>query len=208
VQRTFADRDALELCRAVRAMEIPGDAAPAFVVVASWEDEMDMEAGVEAGVTDWLLWPFKETYARTRMHCWMLRQACHWSPAPLTIDEEQRLRALQDMQILDTPPEERFDRYTRIAAGLFDVPIALVSLIDRDRQWFKSRHGLEVLETPRETAFCAHAILDRAVLQVADTLHDVRFADNPVRHLATRASGSMPVRRSPPPTAAWSARSA
>jgi len=179
VQRRFAGRDALELCRAVRAMEIAGEAEPAFVVVASNEDEMDMEAGVEAGVTDWLLWPFKETYARTRMHCWMLREACRWSPAPLAIDEDQRLRALQDMRILDTPPEERFDRYTRIAAELFDVPIALVSLIDRDRQWFKSSHGLAVAETPRETAFCAHAILDRAVLQVADTLQDARFADNP-----------------------------
>jgi GAF domain-containing protein len=141
---------------------------------------MDIEAGTEAGVTDWLLWPFKETYARTRMHCWMLRQACRWSPAPLATNEEQRLRTLQEMAVLDTPPEERFDRYTRIAAELFDVPIALVSLIDRDRQWFKSRHGLDVLETPRETAFCAHAILDHAVLQVADTLQDARFADNPL----------------------------
>jgi phosphoribosyl 1,2-cyclic phosphodiesterase/CheY-like chemotaxis protein len=180
VQRVFGGRDALELCRAVRALDIPGETAPSFVVVASREDEMDIEAGTEAGVTDWLLWPFKETYARTRMHCWMLRQACRWSPAPLATNEEQRLRTLQEMAVLDTPPEERFDRYTRIAAELFDVPIALVSLIDRDRQWFKSRHGLDVLETPRETAFCAHAILDHAVLQVADTLQDARFADNPL----------------------------
>jgi len=179
VQRRFAGRDALDLCREVRALETAGDGELAFIVVASHEDEMDMEAGVAAGVTDWLLWPFKETYARTRMHCWMLREACRWSPAPLAIDEEQRLRALQDMQILDTPPEERFDRYTRIAAELFDVPVALVSLIDRDRQWFKSNHGLEVAETPRDSAFCAHTILDREVLQVADTLQDARFADNP-----------------------------
>ncbi len=179
VQRRFAGRDALELCREVRALESADDAELAFIVVASHEGDMDMEAGVAAGVTDWLLWPFKETYARTRMHCWMLREACRWSPAPLAIDEEQRLRALQDMQILDTPPEERFDRYTRIAAELFDVPVALVSLIDRDRQWFKSNHGLEVAETPRDSAFCAHTILDREVLQVADTLQDARFADNP-----------------------------
>jgi len=114
------------------------------------------------------------------MHCWMLRQACRWSPAPLPLDEEQRLQALLDMQVLDTPAEERFDRYTRIAAELFDVPIALVSLVDRERQWFKSRHGLEATETPRETAFCAHAILARAALQVPDALQDRRFADNPL----------------------------
>ncbi|MEO8311513.1 MAG: GAF domain-containing protein, partial [Caldimonas sp.] len=133
-----------------------------------------------AGVTDWLLWPFKETYARTRMQRWVLREACRWAPAPLPQDEARRLAALHALRILDTAPEERFDRYTRIAAGLFDVPIVLVSLIDGDRQWFKSRHGFDVVETPRETAFCAHTILDSAVLQVPDALQDARFADNPV----------------------------
>jgi len=101
-------------------------------------------------------------------------------PAPPPPDEERRLRALQGLQLLDTPPEERFDRYTRIASRLFDVPIALVSLVDRDRQWFKSRHGLDIVQTPREAAFCAHAILDGEVLQVPDALQDSRFADNPL----------------------------
>jgi GAF domain-containing protein len=141
---------------------------------------MDIEAGLRAGVTDWLVWPFKEAYARTRVHCWVLRLACRWSPAPLPEDESRRLHTLQGLHVLDTLPEERFDRYTRIAAGLFDVSIALVSLVDRDRQWFKSRHGLEVGETPREAAFCAHAILGREVLQVPDALQDQRFADSPL----------------------------
>lgn len=180
LQREFAGRDAIELCRAIRAMDRFDGDTPVLVIVASRQEELDEAAGLRAGVTDWLLWPFKETYARTKMHCWMLRQACRWSPAPLPLDEEQRLQALLDMQVLDTPAEERFDRYTRIAAELFDVPIALVSLVDRERQWFKSRHGLEVTETPRETAFCAHAILARAALQVPDTLQDPRFADNPL----------------------------
>ena len=178
--RQFGGRDALELCRTIHAMDSANAPAPTVVIVATRQDEIDVEAGVRAGVTDWLLWPFKETYARTRVHHWMLRQAGRWSRAPVPEDEAQRLSALHRLRILDTPPEERFDRYTRIAAQLFDVPIALVSLIDRDRQWFKSRHGLDAVETPRETAFCAHAILDRAVLQVPDALQDPRFADNPL----------------------------
>jgi phosphoribosyl 1,2-cyclic phosphodiesterase/CheY-like chemotaxis protein len=180
LQRQLAGIDALELCRAIRALDDPDAANPSIVVVAASQEEMDVEAGVRAGVTDWLLWPFKETYARTRMHCWILREACRWSPAPLPTDEGRRLDALHALRVLDTPPEERFDRYTRIAAGLFDVPIAMVSLIDRDRQWFKSRQGFHATETPRETAFCAHTILDRHVLQVPDALQDPRFADNPV----------------------------
>jgi len=180
VQRDFAGTDALELCRVIRSLEGFDADNPVLVVVAASQQEMDVEAGVGAGVTDWLLWPFKETYARTRMHCWVLREACRWSAAPLPDGEERRLDALRALGVLDTLPEERFDRYTRIAAGLFDVPIALVSLVDRDRQWFKSRHGYGVAETSRETAFCAHTILDGVVLQIPDALHDARFADNPV----------------------------
>jgi len=180
MQRRLAGIDALEVCRAIRAMEGFDQTNPALVVVAANQEEMDVDAGVRAGVTDWLLWPFKETYARTRMHCWIMREACRWAPAPLPIDEGRRLDALHALGILDTPPEERFDRYTRIAAGLFDVPIAMVSLIDSDRQWFKSRYGLDITETPRDTAFCAHTILDGEVMQVTDALQDPRFADNPV----------------------------
>ena len=162
------------------ARSIPRDpTTPAIVVVASRQDEMDVDAGNRAGVTDWLLWPFKETYARTRMQSWVLREPCRWSAAPLPENEARRLDALYALNVLDTPPEERFDRYTRIAAELFDVPIAFVSLIDSDRQWFKSRLGLDVSETPRDVAFCAHTILDNAVLQVPDALQDARFADNP-----------------------------
>jgi phosphoribosyl 1,2-cyclic phosphodiesterase/CheY-like chemotaxis protein len=179
VQRQFGGRDALDLCRALREAAA-GPNEPTIVIVAARQQEVDVDAGVRAGVTDWLLWPFKESYARTRVHRWVLRQACRWSPAPLPPDEESRLRALQDLRLLDTPPEERFDRYTRFAAKLFDTPIALVSLVDRDRQWFKSRQGLDETETPRETAFCAHAILGGEVLQVSDALQDARFADNPL----------------------------
>lgn len=84
------------------------------------------------------------------------------------------------MSILDTPPEERFDRITRIAAAAFNAPIALVSLVDSERQWFKSCYGLQARETPRDVAFCAHVVNMREELVVCDTLLDDRFADNPL----------------------------
>jgi GAF domain-containing protein len=127
-----------------------------------------------------LIWPFSEEYARTRIHAWVLREACRWKCATLPADEERRLIALHQSGVLDTEPEERFDRYTRIAAALFDVPIALVSLVDRDRQWFKSRWGLDASQTDRDRAFCAHVILGNDVMQVPDALADDRFADNPL----------------------------
>jgi len=100
--------------------------------------------------------------------------------APLPVNEEQRLAALRALCILDTPPEERFDRITRLAKKLFEVPIALITLVDAERQWFKSCQGLRVRETPRDISFCGHAILSQEGLVVPDTLLDERFADNPM----------------------------
>jgi GAF domain-containing protein len=82
--------------------------------------------------------------------------------------------------VLDTTPEARFDRLTRLAALAFDVPIALVSLVDHDRQWFKSAHGVDARETSRESSFCAHAIVNRTPMVIPDALQDERFADNPL----------------------------
>ena len=95
-------------------------------------------------------------------------------------NEACRLAALHELHILDTPPEERFDRITRLARRLFDVPIALVSLVDADRQWFKSREGLEATETPRAVSFCSHAILQDHILVIPDAKLDPRFCDNPL----------------------------
>ncbi len=101
--------------------------------------------------------------------------------ANLPADEEQRLRALQECDVLDTPPEASFDDITRMAARLLGAPISLVSLVDETRQWFKSHHGLAVAHTPRAIAFCAHAILQgEGVFEVADARADPRFADNPL----------------------------
>ena len=90
------------------------------------------------------------------------------------------MASLRELRILDTDPEERFDRITRLAAAVFDVPIALVSLVDKDRQWFKSCYGIGAKETPREVSFCAHVVYNRETMLVSDALMDPRFADNPL----------------------------
>lgn len=95
--------------------------------------------------------------------------------------ERARVEAVRKLRILDTPPEPGFDRLTRLAADIFDVPTALVSLVDGDRQWFKSRHGMELPETSRADAFCSHAIqAPGGVMVVPDATKDPRFADNPL----------------------------
>jgi GAF domain-containing protein len=94
--------------------------------------------------------------------------------------EADRIAELRRYEVLDTPVEPAFDRIVRLAALLLDVPITLISLIDAERQWFKSRHGLEATETPRALAFCDHAIRGHDVMVVADAAHDVRFRANPL----------------------------
>ncbi|MGY5452805.1 sensor domain-containing diguanylate cyclase [Agarivorans sp. MS3-6] len=96
------------------------------------------------------------------------------------VNEASRLQTLKQLDVLDTQPEERFDRITRMAKRLFKVPIALVSLVDENRQWFKSCFGVDATETPRDISFCGHAILDNTTFQIRDALEDKRFADNPL----------------------------
>ncbi len=99
---------------------------------------------------------------------------------PLPLDETVRLKSLHSLKILDTQPEERFDRITRMAQRYFGVEICLVSLVDANRQWFKSKQGLDACETSREISFCGHAILDERVFVIENALEDERFADNPL----------------------------
>ena len=106
---------------------------------------------------------------------------------PIPVNEASRIDSLVKLDVLDTDPDERFDRITRLARQMFDVPIALISLVDKNRQWFKSRQGLAVQETERRVSFCAHAIArpvtikqDTRIMQVRDTLQDSRFAGNPL----------------------------
>jgi diguanylate cyclase (GGDEF)-like protein len=95
-------------------------------------------------------------------------------------DELTRLETLRSLDVLDTLPEERFDRLTRMTKRMFGVPIALVSLVDENRQWFKSRMGLGATETSRDISFCGHAILGEDVLIIPNAMEDERFADNPL----------------------------
>lgn len=95
-------------------------------------------------------------------------------------DENARLEVLRALNILDTPPEERFDRLTRLARRVFNVPISTVTMVDSNRQWFKSCGGVDVRETPREISFCAHAILYDDMLIVENATKDERFKENPL----------------------------
>lgn len=101
-------------------------------------------------------------------------------PAPIPTDEAERLSALRALMLLDTPPEERFDRLVRFAAEQLDTPIAMVSLVDGQRQWFKARVGLDDTESARDVSFCGHAILKEEVFVVEDARSDPRFEDNPL----------------------------
>ncbi len=100
--------------------------------------------------------------------------------APLPKNEKKRIQVLWQYDVLDTVPEELFDDLTELAACICETPIALISLVDEDRQWFKSKIGLTLKETSRDISFCAHAILHKGLLIVPDTTKDERFKNNPL----------------------------
>ena len=100
--------------------------------------------------------------------------------APVARDEAKRLKVLWEYEILDTVPEEVFDDLTELAARICEAPIALISLVDEDRQWFKSRVGVTLTETSRDISFCAHAIQQHDLFIIPDATKDARFAANPL----------------------------
>ena len=100
-------------------------------------------------------------------------------PAPIPANDDERLAALRQLLILDTPPEERFDRIVAFATNEFDLSRGTITLVDADRQWFKARVGVEACETDRATSFCGHAVTSHDFLVVEDARQDPRFHDNP-----------------------------
>jgi CheY-like chemotaxis protein len=176
LEDTGGDR-ATQACRAIRRLRDIGDGLPIVVVMSS--EHHARADGVDDGFTDVLVEPYSPNYARTRIRAWLMRAACRWVRPPEPNDEDRRLAATRSLGLWKTPPEERFDRVVRVAAAAFDVPIALIALMERDREWFKSCYGLEIREVLRDDSFCGHAIFERQPLVVSDALLDERFADNP-----------------------------
>ena len=176
---SFADDGGFDLVAAIRDLGTENGSGVPIIMVGS-DDARWRPDSAETRITEWLVWPASPFFLRTKLRAWLLRRASRWQNAPRPPDEAARLDALRGLGILDTAPEARFDRHTDDIAAILDVPVALVSLVDVDRQWFKSRRGIDVEETPREMSLCAHAILGADVLQVEDTLADERFADNPL----------------------------
>jgi phosphoribosyl 1,2-cyclic phosphodiesterase len=170
-ERMLAAANALRQSQDPRLQQLP------CVVLGSQpcDDGRDWSA-----VAGWLSPSCSREYARSRLRAFLLRARCRWQAAALPEDEAGRLQALRALRLLDTPREDRFDRFTRMAAAIFDTPFAFISLVDAERQWFKSCVGIDAEETPREVSFCAHAILQRDLFVVSDTLLDDRFAENPV----------------------------
>ena len=168
---------ASEACRAIRRVRDIGDGLPIVGVMSS--ERHARADGVDDGFTDVLVEPYSPNYARARIRAWLMRAACRWVRPVEPNDEDRRLAATRSLGLWKTPPEERFDRVVRVAAAAFDVPIALIALMERDREWFKSCYGVEFREVPRDASFCGHAIFERQPLVVSDAHLDERFADNP-----------------------------
>lgn len=168
--------DALAIVKAIAA-DRTNDRRRMPILVIADREYPDVD---KSGISEWLVAPFSGSYAQAKLEAWVHRGASRWKKAAIPADEERRLTTLRSMGLLDTQPEARFDRLTRLASHIFAVPIALITLIDRDRQWFKSSVGMGIRETPRESSFGAHTVYNRATLVVNDALVDDRFAENPL----------------------------
>jgi GAF domain-containing protein len=168
-------RETTDCVRTVRSLDTLGSAVPIILVTRSEDGPLNEELEV----TDQLVEPFTANYARTRLRAWLMRRACRWALPPEPEGEPQRLAALRGLGILDTSPDKHLDRLVHLAADLFDVPIAAVTLVDRDRQWFKASCGLPARETPRDESISAHIVAQPATMIVSDAFLDPRFAENP-----------------------------
>ena len=113
------------------------------------------------------------------LDCWAAQRRGRWARGRIPENETARLAALHELGVLDTNRDENFDRITRLATALFNVPASIVTLVDDERQWFKSCHGFDGGESSRDLSFCAHIVYSREPMIVTDTFNDERFADHP-----------------------------
>jgi len=166
---------ALNSAKLIRSLEEPLGSLP--IILAG---EIDCnQSDEELEVIDRLVAPYTDNYARTRLRACLMRRACKWARPAVPVNEADRLAALHALNILDTPSDDLLESIINLATDIFDVPIAAVTLVDKDRQWFKASCGLAERETPRDESFCAHVVADPATTIVPDTLLDPRFAENP-----------------------------
>ena len=175
----------LQICEEIRTtMGAWGKQVPLLIVASKSGESKEDQARIDKylNADNYIRGVYSHAYFITRIQMSLLRIPLRWRRAPLPPTEELRVATLKKTGLLDSGFEERFDRITRVAKAMYNVPIALVSLVDSDRQWFKACCGLPegVRETPRDHAFCAHVILQDDVFVVPDALQDERFADNPL----------------------------
>jgi GAF domain-containing protein/phosphoribosyl 1,2-cyclic phosphodiesterase len=176
----------LTTCKAIREDSGAWGKEVPFLIVAKDHGEVEAmrEQGAAVGVTDWVVEPFSQAYIRTRIRMAISRSPCKWVPPVIPKNEKSRQAALLSLDVLDSPMEERFDRITRTCATVFDVPLVFISLVDQNRQWFKSATwlcpGTAPAETSREISFCGHTINQNGIFIVPDATQDPRFAHNPL----------------------------
>jgi len=156
-----------------------------FPILALASSDEEGEKLLQAGADDYLLLPLRPASTQARLRSVLGRRE-PWAAVEdvmrprIPANEGERLADLHSLNILDTPPEERFDRLTREAAEHFGVPLWMVSLVDSDRQWWKSHHGTEDTGTSRDISICGHAVLGQETFVVEDAYLDARFVDNPL----------------------------
>jgi hypothetical protein len=169
--------DALASVKSLRSAPDPLVRDVPLVVVGP--ERGSEESWFTAGATDVVPRPLSTAYVRSRVRAWLLRTRGRWEGPPLPANEAERLEAVRTLKLLDTPPDERFDRITRLAARLFNAPAATIGLMDNDRLWYKSRIGFELAQVPRDLTLCAFALVQPDGLVVPDVLDDDRYADMP-----------------------------
>jgi ribonuclease BN (tRNA processing enzyme)/CheY-like chemotaxis protein len=166
-----ADPEALRLCQELRHAE--GAHLP-VIVAGPPADNVTLAALFEAGATDYLAKPFSIAYLRTRGRAWLMRTKGRWTDPHAPVEGSEPLRAGREIGLLDTAPDQRFDRITRLAGRLFNVPFALVGLVDTEREWLKSEYG--ALPSPELRSYLLRQGASHGELVVSDLLSDERFA--------------------------------